>query len=97
MIRDILGETMNRRRIFFESVELQTLTFEQIIAIYSYERDALMAIKWIDDLLAITIKTHSYVGCNIFEIQRQKQSLQKIQETAKVSEALNLRRRRSFH
>lgn len=84
MIRDILGETMNRRRIFFESVELQILTFEQIIAIYSYERDALMASKWIDDLLAITIKTHSYVGCNIFEIQRQKQSLQKIQETAKV-------------
>lgn len=85
MIRDILGETMNRRRIFFESLELQTLTFEQIIAIYSYERDASMASKWIDDLLAIIIKTHSYVGCNIFEIQRQKQNLQKIQETAKVS------------
>lgn len=85
MIRDILSETMNRRRIFFESVELQTLTFEQIIHIHSYERDASMASKWIDDLLIITIKTHSYVGCNIFEIQRQKQNLQKIQETAKVS------------
>lgn len=85
MIRDILAETMNRRRIFFESVELQTLTFEQIIHIHSYERDAAMASKWIDDLLAITIKTHSYVGCNIFEIQRQKQNLQKIQETAKVN------------
>lgn len=85
MIRDILAETMNRRRIFFESVELQTLTFEQIIHIHSYERDAAMASQWIDELLAITIKTHSYVGCNIFEIQRQKQNLQKIQETAKVS------------
>lgn len=85
MIKDILGETMNRRRIFFESVDLQTLTFEQIIAIYSYERDALISSKWIDDLLAITIKTHSYVGSDIFEIQRQKQNLQKIQETAKVS------------
>lgn len=84
MIHDILSETMNRRRIFFESVELQSLTFEQIIHIHSYERDAAMASKWIDDLLAITIKTHSYVGCNIFEIQRQKQNLQKIQETAKV-------------
>lgn len=85
MIRDILGETINRRRIFFESVELQTLTFEQIVHIHAYERDAAMASKWIDDLLATTIKTHSYVGCNIFEIQRQKQNLQKIQETAKVS------------
>lgn len=85
MIRDILGETMNRRRIFFESVDLQTLTFEQIIHIHTYERDAMMANKWIDDLLSVTIKTHSYVGCNIFEIQRQKQNLQKIQETAKVS------------
>lgn len=91
MIRDILSETMNRRRIFFESVELQTLTFEQIIHIHSYERDASMASKWIDDLLVITIKTHSYVGCNIFEIQRQKQNLQKIQETAKVSANISKR------
>lgn len=85
IIRDILSETTNRRRIFFESVELQTLTFEQIIHIHTYERDASMAGKWIEDLLSITIKTHSYVGCNIFEIQRQKQNLQRIQETAKVS------------
>lgn len=85
MIRDILVETTNRRRIFYESVELQQLTFDQIIHIHSYERDATLANQWIDDLLAITIKTHSYVGCNIFEIQRQKQNLQKIQETAKVN------------
>lgn len=90
MIRDILVETTNRRRIFFESVELQILTFEQIIHIHSYERDAKLASKWIDDLLDITIKTHSYVGCNIFEIQRQKQNLQKIQETAKVSYTFSL-------
>lgn len=84
VVRDILQETANRRRIFSESFELQTLTFEQIISIYSYEKDAMMARKWIDDLLAITIKTHSYVGCNIFEIQRQKQNLQNIQQTARV-------------
>ncbi|XP_031619562.1 SEC14 domain and spectrin repeat-containing protein 1-B [Contarinia nasturtii] len=83
VVRDILQETTNRRRIFSESFELQTLTFEQIISIYSYEKDAMMASKWIDDLLAITIKTHSYVGCNIFEIQRQKQNLQNIQQTAR--------------
>lgn len=85
MIRDIMDETMNRRRIFFESVELQSLTFEQIVHIHAYERDAMMASKWIDDLLDVTIKTHSHVGCNIYEIQRQKQNLQKIQETAKVN------------
>lgn len=84
MIRDIMKETINRRKIFCESVELQILTFEQIIHIHTYEQDALMANKWIDDLLAITIKTHFYVGCNILEIQRQKQNLQKIQDTAKV-------------
>lgn len=85
MVRDILTETKNRRKIFLESTELQTLTFEQIIHIHTYERDAMMANNWIDELLSYTIKTHSYVGCNIHEIQRQKQHLQKVQETAKVS------------
>lgn len=85
MVRDILTETKNRRNIFFESAELQILTFEKIIHIHTYERDAMMATKWIDELLSYTIKTHSYVGSNIHEIQRQKQHLQKVQETAKVS------------
>lgn len=85
MVRDILTETKNRRNIFFQNAELQILTFEQIIHIHTYERDAMMANKWIDELLSYTIKMHSYVGCNIHEIQRQKQHLQKVQETAKVS------------
>lgn len=90
IIRDIIDETMNRRNILTESVELQSLTFEQIVHIHAYERDASMASKWIDDLLDVTIKTHSHVGCNIYEIQRQKQNLQKIQETAKVCIKLSL-------
>lgn len=83
-IHDIIRETDNRRKMFCESVELQILTFEQIIYIHVYEKDALAANKWIDELLNVTIRTHSCVGGNIFEIQRQKQSLQKIQDTAKV-------------
>lgn len=85
IIRDILDETMSRRNIFIESVELQILTLEQVTHIYAYENDAEMAIKWINDLYNVMIKTHSYVGCNVFEIQIQKQDLQSIQETAKVS------------
>lgn len=84
-IRDVIKQTHNRRNIFRESVELQILTFEQIIYIHAYEQDALAASKWIEELLDVTIKTHSCVGGNIYEIQRQKQSLQKIQNTAKVS------------
>lgn len=81
-IRAILDETINRRLVFGESVDLQILTLEQIAHIHTYEQDATVAIKWIDDLLDVTIKTHSHVGGNIFEIQRQKANLQTIQETA---------------
>lgn len=81
-IRDILDETINRRLVFVESVDLQILTLEQIAHIHTYEQDAIIAIKWIDDLLDVTIKMHSHVGGNIFEIQRQKVNLQTIQETA---------------
>lgn len=85
IIRDILEETISRRSIFIESVDLQILTLEQVTHIYAYESDAEMAIKWIDDLYNVMIKTHSHVGCNVFEIQIQKQDLQTIQETSKVN------------
>lgn len=81
-IREILEETVNRRLVFVESVDLQILTLEQIAHIHTYEQDACIAIQWIDDLLDVTIKTHSHVGGNLFEIQRQKMNLQTIQETA---------------
>lgn len=81
-IRDILDEAVNRRRIFTESVDLQIMTLEQIAHIHTYERDAAISISWLSDLLDVTVKTHSHVGGDIFEIQRQKQNLQTIQETA---------------
>lgn len=84
-IQAILEETANRRKIFFDSVENQILRLEQIVHIHTYERDGLTATKWLEDLLTLAIETHSNVGNNIQEIQKQKQSLQVIQETAKVS------------
>lgn len=83
-IRDILDATIARRNIFIDSVELQKLTLEQITHIYTYETDASTAIKWIDDLYNVMVKSHSHVGCNIYEIQIQKEELQTFQETAKV-------------
>lgn len=84
-IRDILDATIARRNIFIDSVELQKLTLEQITHIYTYEKDASTAIKWIDDLYNVMVKSHSHVGCNIYEIQIQKEELQTFQETAKVT------------
>lgn len=83
-IRDILDATIARRNIFVDSVELQKLTLEQIAHIHAYEKDAAVAIKWIDDLYNVMIKSHSHVGCNVYEIQTQKDELQAFQETAKV-------------
>ncbi|XP_065360141.1 uncharacterized protein LOC135954022 [Calliphora vicina] len=82
-VREILDTTLARRKIFSDSVELQKLTLEQVTHIYTYEQDACMAIKWLDDLYNVMIKCHSHVGCNIHEIQVQKDELQTFQETGK--------------
>lgn len=84
-VREILDTTLARRKIFSDSVELQKLTLEQMTHIYTYEQDACMAIKWLDDLYNVMIRCHSHVGCNIHEIQVQKDELQTFQETGKVS------------
>ncbi|XP_069967904.1 uncharacterized protein zormin isoform X6 [Bactrocera oleae] len=82
-VRDILDTTLARRNIFGDSVELQKLTLEQVTHIYTYEQDGRMAIKWMEDLYNVMIKCHSHVGCNIHEIQVQKDELQTFQETGK--------------
>ncbi|KAL5290626.1 hypothetical protein ACFFRR_010159 [Megaselia abdita] len=82
-IREILEATIERRNIFIDSLELQKLTLEQITHINSYENDAKMAMKWMDDLYSVMIKYHSHVGCNIHEIQVQKNDLQTFEETGK--------------
>lgn len=87
-VRDILDTTLARRNIFGDSVELQKLTLEQVTHIYTYEQDGRMAIKWMEDLYNVMIKCHSHVGCNIHEIQVQKDELQTFQETGKVSRRL---------
>lgn len=83
IIRDILDATIARKKIFMDSVELQKLTLEQVAHIQTCEQDAAMAIKWISDLYSVMIRTNSHVGCNINEIQIQKEELQLFQETAK--------------
>lgn len=83
-VRDILDATKARRTIFVDSIELQKLTLEQIIHVHMYEQDAETAIKWMDDLYSVMLKSHIHVGCTVSEIQIQKDELQSLQETAKV-------------
>lgn len=83
-IRDILDATLARRGIFLGSVDLQKLTLEQVTHIHAYELDAMVAHRWIGELFAVMCKTHLHVGCNVYEIQTQKDDLQSFQDTAKV-------------
>lgn len=83
-IRDILDATLARRSIFLGSVDLQKLTLQQVTHIHAYEMDASVAHRWIGELFAVMCKTHLHVGCNVFEIQTQKDDLQSFQDTAKV-------------
>lgn len=84
-VRDILDATNARKNIFSDSVELQKITLEQFIHIYQYENDVEQAIIWLEDLYDVLLKDHGYVGIMIYEIQTQRDELQILQNTAKVS------------
>ncbi|OXU25614.1 hypothetical protein TSAR_004154 [Trichomalopsis sarcophagae] len=82
-IQDILDATNARKNIFNDSVELQKLTLKQIALIHTYESDAEQAIRWLDDLFEVLVSSHVEIGCNVAEIQTQKQEHQSFQETAR--------------
>lgn len=83
-IRDILDATTARKNIFSDSVELQKLTLEQVTHIDEYEKDAMQAVLWLDELFQVMLRDHGHVGCTVYEIQAQKDEHQAFQETAKV-------------
>ncbi|XP_039306302.1 uncharacterized protein LOC105193639 isoform X2 [Solenopsis invicta] len=82
-VKDILDATNARKNIFNDSVELQKLSLKQIALIYMYESDAEQAVKWLNDLFKVLLRNHMEVGCNVKEIQSQKEEHQSFQETAK--------------
>ncbi|KAL7299327.1 hypothetical protein TKK_0007905 [Trichogramma kaykai] len=84
-IRDVLDATNARKNIFNDSVELQKLNLKQVALILTYENDAKQAIEWISDLYNVFISSYLEIGCNVEEIQSQKQQLQFFQETSKGS------------
>ncbi|KAL0100113.1 hypothetical protein PUN28_019517 [Cardiocondyla obscurior] len=82
-VKDILDATNARKNIFNDSVELQKLSLKQTALIYMYESDAEQAVKWLNDLLNVLLRSHIEVGCNVKEIQLQKEEHQSFQKTAK--------------
>ncbi|XP_018360288.1 PREDICTED: titin isoform X3 [Trachymyrmex cornetzi] len=82
-VKDILDATNARKNIFNDSVELQKLSLKQLALIYMYESDAEQAVKWLNDLFNVLLRNHMEVGCNVKEIQLQKEEHQSFQETAK--------------
>ncbi|KAL1117099.1 hypothetical protein AAG570_004427 [Ranatra chinensis] len=99
-VTEILDMTNARSELFRDSVELQMITLRQASHVYEYEKDAAQAIEWLEDLFQVMLKSHCEVGCNVQEIQQQKEEHQAFQETAKgtyeygcqlLSAALSLR------
>ncbi|XP_033210466.1 SEC14 domain and spectrin repeat-containing protein 1-B isoform X2 [Belonocnema kinseyi] len=82
-VRDILDATNARKNIFNDSVELQKLTLKQIGMVHTYESDAEQAVLWLDDLFDVLLGGHVEIGCNMNEIQSQKEEHQSFQDTAK--------------
>ncbi|KAM8710526.1 hypothetical protein ACLKA7_017185 [Drosophila subpalustris] len=66
-----------------ERVALQRLTLEQVTHIHGYEQEVRCALNWMNELYAVLLRCHSHVGCNIHEIQLQKDELQGFEETGR--------------
>ncbi|CRL08293.1 CLUMA_CG021374, isoform B [Clunio marinus] len=82
-LREVLDAAKTRFKIFSDSMDLQKLTLEQITHIHCCEKDAEMAVKWVESLYKVMLKSHTVVGCNVSEIQNQKDEHQAFQDTAK--------------
>jgi len=52
---------------------------------------AFQAVKWLNDLFNVLLRNHMEVGCNVKEIQSQKEEHQSFQETAKVKHVITVK------
>ncbi|KAH8278292.1 hypothetical protein KR044_009883 [Drosophila immigrans] len=82
-LRRQLDATRDRRQRCGERVALQRLTLEQVTHIHGYEQEVRCALSWLSELYAVLLRCHSHVGCNIHEIQLQKDELQGFEETGR--------------
>ncbi|XP_017840584.1 SEC14 domain and spectrin repeat-containing protein 1-B [Drosophila busckii] len=82
-LRRQIEASRERRQLCGERVALQRLTLEQVTHIYGYEQEVRSALQWLNELYAVLLRCHSHVGCNIHEIQLQKDELQGFEETGR--------------
>ncbi|XP_034483415.1 SEC14 domain and spectrin repeat-containing protein 1-B isoform X2 [Drosophila innubila] len=82
-LRRRLDASRARRQRCGERVALQRLTLEQVTHIHGYEQEVHCALNWMNELYAVLLRCHSHVGCNIHEIQLQKDELQGFEETGR--------------
>ncbi|XP_070072043.1 SEC14 domain and spectrin repeat-containing protein 1-B isoform X2 [Drosophila takahashii] len=82
-LRRQIDESRRRRQVCWSRLALQRLTLEQVTHIHAYEEDARRARDWLQELYAVLLRCHSHVGCNIHEIQLQKDELQGFEETGR--------------
>ncbi|KAH8262081.1 hypothetical protein KR038_002547 [Drosophila bunnanda] len=82
-LRRQIDDSRRRRQVCGQRLALQRLTLEQVTHIHAYEEDARRARDWLRELYAVLLRCHSHVGCNIHEIQLQKDELQGFEETGR--------------
>uniref|UniRef100_A0A6P4EV12 SEC14 domain and spectrin repeat-containing protein 1-B n=1 Tax=Drosophila rhopaloa TaxID=1041015 RepID=A0A6P4EV12_DRORH len=82
-LRRQIDESRRRRQVCGHRLALQRLTLEQVTHIHAYEEDARRARDWLQELYAVLLRCHSHVGCNIHEIQLQKDELGGFEETGR--------------
>lgn len=92
-LRRQIDASRRRRQLCGQRLALQRLTLEQVTHIHAYEEDARRARDWLRELYAVLLRCHSHVGCNIHEIQLQKDELQGFEETGRVSFSSRERKR----
>ncbi|EDW18304.1 uncharacterized protein Dmoj_GI12162 [Drosophila mojavensis] len=82
-LRRQIDASRERRQLCGQRLALQRLTLEQVTHIHGYEQEVRCALQWLNELYAVLLRCHSHVGCNIHEIQLQKDELQGFEETGR--------------
>ncbi|XP_064552464.1 uncharacterized protein LOC135438178 isoform X14 [Drosophila montana] len=82
-LRRQIDASCERRQLCGQRLALQRLTLEQVTHIHGYEQEVRRALQWLNELYAVLLRCHSHVGCNIHEIQLQKDELQGFEETGR--------------
>ncbi|VDK43910.1 unnamed protein product [Anisakis simplex] len=82
-VRERLEETRERRRRCHHLVDMRRLKIQQLLQLYTCEKDGEQAIKWIDELHNTLVNDYDVVERNNEALKKLREDRTKLEETAR--------------